>query len=380
MENSTADWLADLDETMYARIAATRLVQARVKAVHTVGELMERYFAGMAAKPATRVFYGHTRRNLESHFGTGRDIASIGPAEADGFKAWIAGHEKLSPATVARRTVAARTIWRKAVRWGWVSVNPFDGIRGSTQTDDRRKRFISRETIQKVLDNCPDDQWRLIVALSRFGGVRCPSETLALTWADVDFANGMIRVRSCKTEHHEGGGARTIPLFAELEPLLLAEFAGLPEGTNLEATPIISRYRDPSVNLRTQLKRIIKRAGLTVWPKLFHNLRASRETELMREYDLATVCKWIGNSPAVAAKHYALCVDLDAGFQRAAGRGKSAAQNQAQYASIPAEKGREAAKAVNKDRPDLPSDADPSRCLLNRQVGDIGLEPTTSRV
>ena len=305
---------------------------------------------------------------------------SIGPAEADGFKAWIAEQEKLSRATVARRTAAARTIWRKAVRWNWVSINPFEGISGSSQTDDSRKRFISRETIQKVLDNCPDDQWRLILALSRFGGVRCPSETLALTWADVDFANGTIRVRSCKTEHHEGGGARTIPLFAELESVLLAEFAGLPEGTDLEATPVISRYRDPSVNLRTQLERIIKRAGLTAWPKLFHNLRASRETELMREYDLATVCKWIGNSPGVAAKHYAMCVDLDADFQRAIGRGKSAAQNPAQYMSIPTGKDKEAAKAQNKDRPDLPSDTETSRCLSSDPVGDIGLEPTTSRV
>ena len=231
-----------------------------------------------------------------------------------------------------------------------------------------------------MLDSCPDDQWRLILALSRFGGVRCPSETLALIWADVDFANGTIRVRSCKTEHHEGGGARTIPLFAELEPLLLAEFARLPEGTDLEATPVISRYRDPSVNLRTQLERIIKRAGLTGWPKLFHNLRASRETELMREYDLATVCKWIGNSPAVAAKHYALCVDLDADFQRATGRGKSAAQNPAQYTSITTGRDKEEAGAANKDRPDLPSHTESSRYLPNGQVGDIGLEPTTSRV
>jgi hypothetical protein len=57
-------------------------------------------------------------------------------------------------------------------------------------------------------------------------------------------------------------------------------------------------------NLRTQFEGIIKRAGATAWPKLFHNLKASRETELMREYDLATVCKWIGNSPTVAPKHY----------------------------------------------------------------------------
>src|SRR2546421_9879570 len=74
IESTTADWLADLDERMYTRLVATGLVKTRVKAVHTVGELTEKYFVGMAAKPATRTFYGHTRRNLEEHFGKGREI------------------------------------------------------------------------------------------------------------------------------------------------------------------------------------------------------------------------------------------------------------------------------------------------------------------
>jgi hypothetical protein len=39
----------------------------------------------------------------------------------------------------------------------------------------------------------------------------------------------------------------------------------------------------------------------------------------MRAYDLATVCKWIGNSPEVAARHYAVSIDLNADFQRATG-------------------------------------------------------------
>ena len=167
----------------------------------------------------------------------------------------------------------------------------------------------------------------------------------------------------------------------ELEPLLLAEFARLPEGTDLEATPIIGRYRDAAVNLRTHFERIIKRAGVTAWPKLFHNLRASRETELMREHDLATVCKWIGNSPAVAAKHYAMCVDLDADFQRATGRkAKGAAQNPAQSVAVSAGKAQESANASNEKRPEIPSVTDSSRCLPNNQVGDTGLEPVTSRV
>ena len=34
------------------------------------------------------------------------------------------------------------------------------------------------------------------------------------------------------------------------------------------------------VNLRTRFAKIIKRAGCDPWPRLWHNLRATRQTEL----------------------------------------------------------------------------------------------------
>ena len=83
-------------------------------------------------------------------------------------------------------------------------------------------------------------------------------------------------------------------------------------------------------------------AGVRPWPRLFHNLRASREAELMRDHDLAMVCKWIGNSPAVAAKHYATSQDLIADFRRAAGLGE--AQQEAQE-SVAVSDGQEVAAA-----------------------------------
>ena len=97
-----------------------------------------------------------------------------------------------------------------------------------------------------------------------------------------------------------------MPLFPELRRYLLNLFTETPDGTEY----VISKCRGGALNLRTQFERIIERVGETPWPRLFHNLRASRESELMREYDLATVCKWVGNSPAVAAKHYATSVPI----------------------------------------------------------------------
>jgi integrase len=70
-----------------------------------------------------------------------------------------------------------------------------------------REHFVTREVIQKVLDTCPDAQWRLLAALSRYGGLRCPSEHLAMRLGDVDWEQDRLLVRSPKTEHHPGGGA-----------------------------------------------------------------------------------------------------------------------------------------------------------------------------
>jgi hypothetical protein len=63
--------------------------------------------------------------------------------------------------------------------------------------------------------------------------------------------------------------------------------------------------------------RILKRAKIRSWPKLFQNLRSSRETELMAVYPAHVVCAWLGNTPKVAMKHYLQVTDED--YRRAAG-------------------------------------------------------------
>lgn len=92
-----------------------------------------------------------------------------------------------------------------------------------------------------------------------------------------------MTVRSPKTEHHAGGESRVVPLFPELRPLLEAVFDEAEPGTEY----VITRYRNTNANLRTQLERILHRAGVNPWPKPFHNLRATRETELAETFPLA---------------------------------------------------------------------------------------------
>lgn len=72
-------------------------------------------------------------------------------------------------------------------------------------------------------------------------------------------------------------------------------------------------------NILTTLEKIVKKAGLTPWPKLMQNLRATRETELLANYPAKDVTSWLGNSPSVANKHYAMT--LQESFDRAVTQG-----------------------------------------------------------
>jgi len=84
-----------------------------------------------------------------------------------------------------------------------------------------------------------------------------------------------------------------------------------------------NRYGHES-NIGTTLEKIINSAGLVPWPKLMQNLRATRETELLAHYPAKDVTSWLGNSTAVAHKHYAMT--MQASFDRAIEQGAKLAR------------------------------------------------------
>lgn len=245
------------------------------------------------------------------YFGENKPLRDVTAGDADEWRRWMM--TKLGDNSVRRRAGRAKQLFRAAQRKRVIAENPFGDMRDCTvRANKARQYFLSLEDAAKVLKACPDHEWRLIFALARFGGLRTPSETLSLRWSDVDWERGRLLIHSPKTEHHEGKETRWIPLFPELREHLETAFDRAAEGADF----IITRYRDAEQNLRTHMLRIIKRAGLTAWPKLFQNLRSTRETELVETYPLHVVTAWLGNSQLVAAKHYLQVTDEH--FERAA--------------------------------------------------------------
>ena len=65
----------------------------------------------------------------------------------------------------------------------------------------------------------------------------------------------------------------------------------------------------PKKNLGTTFRKIVQRAGVEVWPKPFQNCRSSRQTELEQQHPTYVVCKWLGNTPNIARRHYLQVTD-----------------------------------------------------------------------
>lgn len=317
----TAAWLANIGAALRDKLATAGLVQSRRRA--TLGEFLDAFIANRkaTAAPNTITNLEQAKRRLVEYFGAGRDMAGVTPADAEGWAAALA--EKYAPATAGRTIKRARQFFKAALRNKLVAENVFIDVKASGQANKDRQFHVDREVIIRVIDAAPDAEWRLLIALSRFGGLRCPSEHLALRWQDVHWERNRFRVDSPKT------GERWIPIFPELRPYLEECFDLAREG----AIHVITRHRDSNANLRTTFTRIIRRAGEKPWPKLFHNLRASRETELAASYPIHVVCEWIGNTAAIAAKHYLTVREED--YQRATQGG---AESGAPKAHFPAQR------------------------------------------
>jgi integrase len=357
IDDEVSRWLAGLDDLMHARLAAVGLTKPRKSSgALALGPFIDAYIAGRSdIKPNTRIGLGQARRNLVAFFGENKPLGDITEGDAEEYRRYLLG--KLSVNTARRLCGRAKQFFRFAVRKRMIRENPFTGLESNVRSNPARQFFVTRKMADAVIEACPDCQWRVIVALSRYGGVRCPSETLALTWADVEWDRNRIRVPSPKTEHIEGRASRFIPLFPELRGPLMEAFEAAAPGDE----HVITRYRDGKQNLRTHFKRIISRAGLEPWPKLFHNLRSSRQTELAETFPAHVVCAWLGNTQAVAQAHYLQVTQ--AHFDRAAATSvatpDSAAQNPAQQAH---EKGGNASQPVqtpNKNHSVFPSDSAP---------------------
>jgi len=197
-------------------------------------------------------------------------------------------HDGLSICDSTKAKIAKH--WKQFFEWcvtkRYIAENPAADF--STTVGVADKPFVEADLVHRVLAGCSDADLRAVVALSRWGGIRIPSELYPIVPSDI--RRERIRINDAKRH-----SIREIPIFPELRRYLPLPFE-LHKSQLLELSPsgITSRF-----------KRLLKMQSIPSWPSLWHSMRATRETELILRFGITTACLWIGNSPAVAAKHYA---------------------------------------------------------------------------
>src|ERR1035437_700254 len=184
-------WAVKLSPKVYSKLAKAGLLPPREPITApeevTLGGFLTRYVESRNAdaKPNTIRNLTATKNALVGFFGEDKPLIDINPGDADEWRRHMLKHG-WGDNTVRRRTGIARQFFRSAIRHELLTRNPFDGFKTTVKADMTRFRFISREEAVKVLAACPSTEWKLIFALSRYGGLRCPSEHMALKWADID--------------------------------------------------------------------------------------------------------------------------------------------------------------------------------------------------
>jgi integrase len=301
-------WLNGLSTDFYGKLVTAGLVPARqAKCVAALGPFIERYIDGRHdVKPRTKLVLRQAQQSLVGYFGEDRPLDTISEGDAELWWQSMV-QDGLAEATRRKRAQHAKQIFRFAGKQGLVSSNPFRDLKSSAVANDKRLHYVSLEDIEKVISVSPDAEWRLLWALCRFAGLRCPSEVMALTWDDILWDQSRMVVTSEKTERHAGGATRVVPIFGALRPYLDEAFAQAAPG------PVycIARHRLVSANLRTTGRKIIRRAGLVPWERTFQNLRASAEMDLTQQFPLHVCSEWLGHSGATAMKHYLKARDED---------------------------------------------------------------------
>lgn len=324
---TTKRWLEQLPDDQHARLAGFGLVRSRkeTNVLWLDGFLAwcRQWKLDSGCSPTSLQVYDKVAANLREHFG-GRLLESITRQDVDAFQDYLLTRANkrtgrgLASATANKRLKVGKEWFEQARDRGWIEMNPFAHLRGLESESAgpiNRKHFVPRKTMAQLLANAPDTEWRLLLTLWRYAGLR-QLEPFELRWADISWETGRMTV-TAKKQRSERKRRRVIPIWPEVLPHLRAQFDEAPEGTDhviwrrRYAYDTAPERRSTGSALHSRLERQCLQLGIPTWPRLTHNLRASGETELEQSgrFSAWVIAYWWNHSVKVQQDHYLQVTD-----------------------------------------------------------------------
>jgi integrase len=190
-----------------------------------------------------------------------------------------------------------KTVFGAAVQKQWLTKSPFEDVEVGEVVSKSREHFVEDEQNQALVDACRHPELKFIVMIAHYTGLRW-CDLADLKFSDFKFypnGTGLFRVPdSGKT------GTRKVPFPSPVRPY----YDSVCSAAAPDQEGVFAKYRNYQ-QVCQAIKRDAKRAGLTLWPKFFTNLRSSCQTRASWNGCSDTVMDaMFGNSPKVRKKHY----------------------------------------------------------------------------
>ena len=196
---STSSWVGDLSTKLRHKLAAAGLVDlpeepdpVPVEDTDNAGVCLGDFLAehrehgmtkrGRSAAKLTVEKWRAPMDRLIRFFGYDRDITTITRDDAYQYRVWLGkqricrtkanpGGRALSSNTIHKQVDNAKVFFNAAESRGLIDSNPFRLIVSATEPNRERDFFLPRDLTERIIAECPDAEWRLLVALWRYAGL-----------------------------------------------------------------------------------------------------------------------------------------------------------------------------------------------------------------
>ena len=172
----------------------------------TVAEWLERWLRDYA-KPAVSARTLATYRATVLLFTTSVGSVRLSDLRPEHIQAVIASYVAggRTNRTARKHFVVLKGALRRAVRLGLLHRNPADAVE-PPRPERREMQTADLETLARVLEECEPDDLRRIIYVAVQTGLRA-GVLLGLSWADIDWDHGQIRIRRARNSFEASGFA-----------------------------------------------------------------------------------------------------------------------------------------------------------------------------
>ena len=298
-DHQTQKWIIKAPRELQKKLAKVGLIELLER--HTCKDLWETFMKWKAksVSESTLKTYRQAEERFYTVFKENELVERLKPEQFQELRDKLG--ETYAPTTIAGTFKQYRALFNWALKKKWVYADPLEEIRRGSFINNKTEQLVPTQIYDCLLEHCPNQEWRTILALARFGGMH-PSEILTLRWNDVHWSDKHIVVRNPKTRQHEGRAKRYPPIFPEVRDELKRLFE---QEENNDREFVISRYHgNPDANIRSTFYTIVRKAGLPEIPRPFDNMRMTRSNEIRAQFGEFCESMWIGHSRQVALKHY----------------------------------------------------------------------------